>query len=128
MSAQSTQNGGAKQKAFTSQSLTPGKKCEGLSPEVLHALLEQVQVGDRNQARRFISQTLNVNDVVAECCLRHLEEKLSGEQDYRERLLRQVTSLAAANITDQKQFLRDAFGVQGIVSKAILNHWRIAGA
>lgn len=128
MSAQSTQNGGSKQKAFTSQSLTPGKNCEGLSSEVLHALLEQVQVGDRNQARRFISQTLNVNDVVAECCLRHLEEKLSGEQDYRERLLRQVTSLAAANITDHKQFLRDAFGVQGIVSKAILNHWRIAGA
>lgn len=127
MSAQSPMKNPVKTKAFTPQNLTQSKTREGLSSEILNALIEEVQLGDRNQARRFISQTLNVNDVVAECCLRHLEEKLSGEQDYRERILRQATSLGAANITDHQQFLRDAFGVQGIVSKAILNHWRIAG-
>ncbi|MES2744263.1 MAG: hypothetical protein V4655_02505 [Bdellovibrionota bacterium] len=125
---QSNSKSQSKQKSFSPQTLTSGKNPKSLSPQILQAILEQVQLGDRNQARRFISQTLNVNDVVAECCLRHLEEKLSGEQDYRERILRQVTSLGAANITDHQQFLRDAFGVQGIVSKAILNHWRIAGA
>lgn len=124
MSAQSSQ---VKSKAYSSQNLTQGKTCEGLSSEVLESLLSEVQKGDRNGARRFISQTLNVNDVVAESCLRHLEEKLAVEKDYRERILRQVTNLAAANVTDHQQFLRDAFGVQGIVSKAILNHWRIAG-
>ena len=108
--------------------LTKSKDLNGLSPEVLKALLEQVQAGDRNQARSFISRTLNVNDVVAESCLRHLEDKLHREQDYRERILKQVSSLPSANVFDQQQFLRDAFGVQGIVSKAILNHWRIAGA
>lgn len=127
MSAQSPMKNPVKTKAFTPQNLTQSKTREGLSSEILNALIEEVQLGDRNQARRFISQTLNVNDVVAECCLRHLEEKLSGEQDYRERILRQATSLGAANITDHQQFLRDAFGVQGIVSKDILNHWRIAG-
>ena len=104
------------------------KDLKGLSPELLKALLEQVGEGDRNQARSFISRTLNVNDVVAECCLRHLEEKLHREQDYREKILKQVTALPSANIMDHQQFLRDAFGVQGIVTKAILNHWRIAGA
>lgn len=128
MSTQGPKNIPFKPKASLPHNLTSQQNCESLSPEVLDALIEQVQVGDRNQARRFISQTLKVNDVVAECCLRHLEEKLSGEQDYRERLLHQVQSLAAANITDHQKFLRDAFGVQGIVSKAILNHWRIAGA
>jgi hypothetical protein len=118
----------SKQKPFSQQTLTASKNQKALSPQILQALMEKVQLGDRNQARVFISQALNVNDVVAECCLRHLEEKLAGEQDYRERILRQATSLGAANITDHQQFLRDAFGVQGIVSKAILNHWRIAGA
>ncbi len=113
--------------AFAAQNLTESKMREGLSAEILTALLQVVQAGDRNQARRVISQTLNVNDVVSECCLRHLEEKLTMEANYRERILRQATTLGAANITDHQQFLRDAFGVQGIVSKAILNHWRIAG-
>ncbi|MBC7531741.1 MAG: hypothetical protein H7318_09195 [Oligoflexus sp.] len=104
------------------------KDLKGLSPEILQTLLEQVSEGDRNKTRSFISRTLNVNDVVAECCLRHLEEKLHREQDYREKILKQVTALPSANIMDHQQFLREAFGVQGIVTKAILNHWRIAGA
>lgn len=107
---------------------TGSKDLKRLSSEDLSALLEEIQGGDRNEARSFISRTLNVNDVVAECSLRHLEDKLHREQDYRERILKQVSTLPSANIVDHQQFLRDAFGVQGIVSKAILNHWRIAGA
>ncbi len=103
------------------------KDLKGLSSEVLKALLEQVQAGDRNAARSFISRSLNVNDVVAEYCLRHLEENLTREQNYRERILELAGSLGTATASDQQAFLRDAFGVQGIVSKAILNHWRIAG-
>lgn len=113
--------------AFTATNPTQTRTREGLSSEILKDLLEKVQLGDRTQARVFISQTLKVNDVVAECCLRHLEEKLAGEQDYRDRILRQVTVLGAADSSDQEMFLRDAFGVHGIVSKAILNHWRTAG-
>ncbi len=125
MSAQSQLRNPAneKGKAFTAQNLTSSKNREGLSDETMNSILMKVQTGDRNQARGFLSQTLNVNDVVAECCLRHLEEKLKAEQDYQERILRQAKALGAANITDHQQFLRDAFGVQGIVTKAILNHW-----
>ncbi|MBC7659356.1 MAG: hypothetical protein H7249_06580 [Chitinophagaceae bacterium] len=113
----------------SSPNLHPSSKDTKLSTDALKALLEQVQSGgDRNQARSFISRTLNVNDVVAETSLRHLEEKLRREQDYHERILKQVSTLPSANAVDHQQFLRDAFGVQGIVSKAILNHWRIAGA
>jgi len=104
------------------------KDLKGLSSDVLKKLLERVGDGDRNEARSFISRTLNVNDVVAESCLRHLEDKLTREQDYRERILKQASSLPSATIVDHQQFLRDAFGVQGIVSKAILNHWRVGGS
>ncbi len=105
-----------------------GKDLKGLSSDELNTLIEQVGLGNRNQARSFISRTLHVNDVVAESCLRHLEEKLNREHDYRERILKQVSALPSANVIDHQQFLRDAFGVQGIVSKAILNHWRIGGS
>ena len=47
MSAQSPMKNAAKPKAFTAQNLTEGKNREGLSSEVLHSLIEEVQIGDR---------------------------------------------------------------------------------
>lgn len=97
-----------------------------LSQETMLFLLEKVQAGERNVARGILSRCLNVNDVVAEYCLRHLEEKLRDEPAYVDRVITQLNVLPAAQPSDQLKFLHYAFGVHGIVSKAILNHIRAA--
>ena len=108
--------------------LTRSKELRGISPETLELLLEQVQKGDRNFSRSYISTTLHVNDVVAEGCLRHLEDRLKKEQDSRDRILREALALPSATASEKQKFLRDVFGVHGIVSNAILKNWRVAGA
>lgn len=101
---------------------------KSLSPDTIRVLFDKVRSGERNVSRSFISRTLNVNDVVAECCLRHLEENLRSNQNYLDRVLQQANSLPSSSPNDQARFLNDTFGVQGRVSAAILNHLRAAGA
>lgn len=104
--------------------LSTGKIPRKLSQETMRLLLDRVREGERNLARNIICLTLNVNDVVAEYCLRHLEQKLRDDPHYTEELINQVNVLAEADQKDQLIFLRYAFGVQGMVSTAILNHYR----
>ncbi len=96
----------------------PGK----LSPDSMKTLLQSVREGERNTSRFILSSTLHVNDVVAEYCLRHLEEKLGQETDYETRVLQGIGGLPVSTSTDVLQFLRYAFGVQGAVSTAIARH------
>lgn len=93
-----------------------------LSSSSMQMLLEKTREGERNTSRTIISHTLNVNDVVAEYCLRHLEEKLRSEKDYAAKVLAQTETLAQSNPSDVQQFLKTTFGVQGKVSSAILSH------
>ena len=97
-----------------------------LSQDAMLLLLDKARAGERNLARSMISRCLNVNDVVAEYCLRHLEEKLRDEPAYVDRVITQLNVLPAAQPSDQLKFLHYAFGVHGMVSKAILNHIRAA--
>ncbi len=93
-----------------------------LSSNSMQLLLENARAGERNTSRTIISHTLNVNDVVAEYCLRHLEEKLLSENDYAAKVLAQTENLAQTNASDVQQFLKYTFGVQGKVSSAIFTH------
>lgn len=95
-----------------------------LSQDSMLLLMEKAQQGERNLSRSILSRTLNVNDVVAEYCLRHLEEKLRSEPAYMDRVITQLNVLPDAQPGDQLKFLEYAFGVHGMVSKAILNHIR----
>ncbi len=103
---------------------TTEKLPKKLSPDAMKVLLQNVRAGERNTSRSIISSTLHVNDVVAEYCLRHLEEKLRQETDYESRVLQGVGGLPVSTSTDVMQFLRYAFGVQGAVSNAIARHLR----
>ena len=98
-----------------------------LSAESMRLLLEKICDGERNMSRSILSLTLNVNDVVAEYCLRHLEERIRDEPLYAESLITKLVDLPQADPREQLQFLRFAFGVHGIVSTAILNHYRALG-
>ena len=104
--------------------LTSGKIPRHLSQDSMRLLLDKVREGERNLSRSIISLTLNVNDVVAEYCLRHLEERMREEPAYADRVVTQLEVLPQANQSEQMQFLRYAFGVHGMVSTAILNHYR----
>jgi hypothetical protein len=95
-----------------------------LSQEAMLFLMEKVKVGERNLARSIISRCLNVNDVVAEYCMRHLEEKLRDEPTYIDSVIAQLNVLPTAQPSEQLKFLNYAFGVNGFVSKAILDHIR----
>lgn len=108
--------------------LTPSQIPKRLCADSMRMLLGKVREGERNTSRSIISSTLNVNDVVAEYCLRHLEEKLRDEKDYEDRVLRQVHGLQQSNPGDLLQFVKYAFGVRGVVSNAIVNHIRTLGA
>lgn len=110
----------------TLRMLTPSGIPLQLSQDAMLFLLEKVQAGERNLARSIISRCLNVNDVVAEYCLRHLEEKLRDEPAYVDRVITQLNVLPAAQPSDQLKFIGYAFGVHGPVCKAILNHIRTA--
>lgn len=109
-------------------SLTPGIIPRRLSRDAMLLLLEKIREGERNTSRTIISLTLNVNDVVAEYCLRHLEEKLRDERDYENRVLMQVADLSQSTPGDLQKFLAYTFGVQGMVSHAISNHLRASSA
>ena len=98
-----------------------------LCADSMRMLLGKVREGERNTSRSIISSTLNVNDVVAEYCLRHLEEKLREEKDYEDRVLRQIMSLPESTPHDLLQFVKYAFGVRGVVSNAIVKHIRTIG-
>lgn len=93
-----------------------------LNSEAIALLIENALQGDRNFARSILSRTLNINDVIAEYCLRHLEDKLKSESNYRECVLDQFASLDQGDWNGRLKFLEYAFGVHGIVSQAILNH------
>lgn len=99
-----------------------------LSQDTMLFLLEKVRAGERNLSRSILSRCLNVNDVVAEYCLRHLEEKLRDEPAYVDRVITQLNVLPAAQPSDQLKFVNYAFGVHGMVSKAILAHIRALAA
>ncbi len=110
----------------TSSKVAPStdKLPKKLSPDAMKVLLQTVREGERNTSRSIISTTLHVNDVVAEYCLRHLEEKLRQETDYETRVMQGIGGLPVSTSTDVMQFLRYAFGVQGAVSTAIARHLR----
>jgi hypothetical protein len=97
-----------------------------LSQDAMLLLIQKVQQGERNLSRSILSRTLNVNDVVAEYCLRHLEEKLRDEPAYMDRVITQLNALPDYVREDQLKFLQFAFGVHGMVSRAILDHIRSA--
>ncbi len=108
--------------------LTSGTIPRQLSQDAMLLLLEKARGGERNLSRTIISRTLNVNDVVAEYCLRHLEEKLREEKGYEDRVLTQIAHLEQSTVTDLQSFLQYAFGVQGKVSRAISIHLRAGTA
>ena len=112
----------------SSSLLTWSKIPRQLSQDAMLLLLEKTRGGERHISRTIISLTLNVNDVVAEYCLRHLEEKLRDEADYESRVLTQVAHLEQSTATDLQGFLRYTFGVQGKVSRAISDHLRAVTA
>ena len=105
---------------------SPGEIPLRLSQDAMLILIQKVQQGERNLSRSILSRTLNVNDVVAEYCLRHLEEKLRDEPAYMDRVITQLNILPDAAPQDQLKFLQYAFGVHGMVSRAILDHIRSA--
>lgn len=126
----SIKNGGQGAPETASQHLkmlNPANLPKQLSAETMQHLLVKINEGERNPARSILSLILNVNDVVAEYCLRHLEERMREEPLYAESIIAKLSDLPKANPKDQLQFLRFAFGVQGIVSAAILNHYRALG-
>ncbi len=107
--------------------LTQSQIPKRLCADSMRLLLGKVREGERNTSRSIISSTLNVNDVVAEYCLRHLEEKLRDEKDYEDRVLHQVHGLQQSTPGDLLQFVKYAFGVRGVVSNAIVKHIRTLG-
>lgn len=92
-----------------------------MSKENLHQVFSLLGSGQRLQSCDLLRQSLNVNDFMAEWCIRHIEDCMGRQQDFVDQAIAHCENLHQdANPDTHRTFLSRVLGIHGHAASGLL--------
>ncbi|MFW7377183.1 MAG: hypothetical protein ACOH5I_00055 [Oligoflexus sp.] len=104
------------QQSFT----TRAKRHVPLSRESLSQVFTLVGKGQRLQSCDLIRQSLNVNDFIAEWCIRHIEDQIVSAPEFIEQAMQLYDRMIDCETADYRAFLNQVLGIHGHAASGLL--------
>jgi len=91
-----------------------------MTRESLSQVFSLIGGGQRIQGCDIIRQSLNVNDFIAEWCVRHIEDQIVQGPDFINQAMLLCDRLSNLEVADYQSFLNKVFGIHGHAARGLL--------